>query len=66
VAFIFNAAFSFSLMGFFVIHARMLFMNCTTIELYEKARVRPWPYDKGWQKNFQEVFGRRCAACKAT
>lgn len=29
--------------------------NRTTIEMYEKMYVTPWPYDKGWRRNFQEV-----------
>lgn len=30
--------------------------NRTTIEMYEKMYVTPWPYDKGWRRNFEEVF----------
>ena len=39
----------------------MVLKNCTTIEMFEKSRATPWPYDHGWRRNFQEVFGRRCS-----
>eukprot|EP00775_Hariotina_reticulata_P008162 gene8160-8353_t len=40
-----------------VMHGNMLAANCTTIEMYEKERIHPWPYNKGLRKNFQEIFG---------
>jgi hypothetical protein len=49
-------------LGFIAIHGRMVAKNCTTIEMFEKSRISPWPYDHGWRRNFQEVFGRGCAA----
>lgn len=57
VAFVLDAAFSLSVCGFLVMHARMVAQNRTTIEMYEKMYVTPWPYDKGWRRNFEEVFG---------
>jgi len=47
-------------LGFLGLHGRMVAKNCTTIEMFEKSRISPWPYDHGWRRNFQEVFGRRC------
>ena len=61
LAWIFDVAFAVALLGFLLLHARMVLRNCTTIEMFEKSRVIPWPYDRGWRRNFQEVFGRRCA-----
>lgn len=29
--------------------------NRTTIEMYEKVYVEPWPYHRGWRRNFEEV-----------
>ena len=46
-------------LGFLGLHGRMVAKNCTTIEMFEKSRIIPWPYDHGWRRNFQEVFGRR-------
>ncbi|KAF8068356.1 PAT13 [Scenedesmus sp. PABB004] len=54
-----NAAFAVSLCGFLVMHANMVAANCTTIEMYEKERPHPWPYNKGGRRNFEEVFGKR-------
>lgn len=31
------------------------------LQMYEKDRIHPWPYNKGFKRNFEEVFGRRCA-----
>lgn len=45
--------------GFLIMHWQMLDANCTTIEMYEKDRIHPWPYNKGFRRNFEEVFGRR-------
>ena len=57
MAFIFDLAFALSLFGFIVMHTRLISANCTTIEMFEKERIKPWPYDCGMRKNFEEVFG---------
>ena len=58
LAFVFTAAFSVALAGFLVMHLRLVALNMTTIEAYEKSPVRPWPYDRGAKANFLEVFGK--------
>jgi hypothetical protein len=40
-------------------HSQLINANCTTIEMYEKERMHPWPYNKGWRRNWEEVLGRR-------
>ena len=57
MAFIVDLAFSLSLFGFIIMHLKLIAANCTTIEMFEKERIKPWPYDKGFKKNFEEVFG---------
>lgn len=32
-----------------------LTQNRTTIETFEKVYVSPWPYNKGWRRNLEEV-----------
>ena len=59
VAFVVDVAFALCLLGFLVMHVRLVAANCTTIEMYEKRRVPQWPYDRGWRSNFHEVFGYR-------
>jgi palmitoyltransferase len=59
ISVVINSAFAVSLAGFLVMHANMLAANCTTIEMYEKERIHPWPYNKGLRRNFEEVFGKR-------
>jgi palmitoyltransferase len=61
IAVVISSAFAVSLAGFLIMHANMLSANCTTIEMYEKERIHPWPYNKGLQRNFEDVFGKRCA-----
>ncbi|GIL56612.1 hypothetical protein Vafri_11947 [Volvox africanus] len=55
---IFSFAFTLSLAGFLAMHLQLIAANCTTIEMYEKDRLHPWPYNKGFRRNFEEVFGR--------
>ena len=57
MAFVVDLAFSLSLFGFIVMHVKLIAANCTTIEMFEKERIKPWPYDQGLRKNFEEVFG---------
>jgi hypothetical protein len=57
LAFVFTAAFSVALLGFVIMHLRLVFINQSTIEAYEKRPVQPWPYDRGWENNFIDVFG---------
>jgi palmitoyltransferase len=59
IAVVINSAFAVSLAGFLIMHSNMLAANCTTIEMYEKERIHPWPYNKGMRRNFEDVFGRR-------
>lgn len=59
IAVVINSAFAVSLAGFLIMHSNMLAANCTTIEMYEKERIHPWPYNKGLRRNFEDVFGRR-------
>jgi hypothetical protein len=59
ISVVIDSAFAVSLAGFLVMHANMLAANCTTIEMYEKERIHPWPYNKGLRRNFEEVFGKR-------
>lgn len=54
-----DGAFTASLAGFLIMHGQLLAANCTTIEMYEKDRIHPWPYNKGFRRNFEEVFGRK-------
>ena len=60
VAFVVDVAFCLSLGGLLIMHARMVWLNCTTIEMFEKQRARDWPFDKGPRRNYEEVFGTRC------
>ncbi len=60
LAFIVDIAFALSLGGLLGMHARMVWLNVTTIEMFEKQRVTQWPFDRGPRRNFQEVFGSRC------
>lgn len=57
ITFIFDLAFAISLLGFLLLHGRLLQQNKTTIESFEKAHVEPWPFNKGWHRNFKEIFG---------
>lgn len=61
LAFVIDAAFALAIMGFLIMHCRMIARNMTTIEMYEKRRYAtgPWPFDQGAKQNFLEVFGRR-------
>lgn len=59
IAVVINSAFAVSLAGFLVMHINMLAANCTTIEMYEKERIHPWPYNKGMRRNLEDVFGKR-------
>ena len=59
LAFIVDIAFALSLGGLLGMHARMVWLNVTTIEMFEKQRVTQWPFDRGAKRNFQEVFGAR-------
>ena len=56
VATVIAIAFAVSLLGFIIMHLRMVAMNCSTIEMYEKRRVANWPYNRGIRRNFAEVF----------
>ena len=60
LAFIVDIAFALSLGGLLGMHTRMVWLNVTTIEMFEKQRVTQWPFDRGPKRNFQEVFGTRC------
>ena len=64
LAFVIDAAFALAIVGFLIMHCRMITKNMTTIEMYEKRRngTGPWPFDKGAKHNFLEVFGKRYAA----
>ena len=59
VAMVLDAAFALSVLGFLVMHARMVAVNATTIEMYEKRRDPHWRYDRGLGHNLKEVFGPR-------
>lgn len=59
VAFVIDAAFALSLLGFIVMHGNLVLRNCTTVEMYEKRRTALWPYDHGYRRNFIEVFGNK-------
>lgn len=59
IAFVVDLAFCLSLGGLLAMHARMVWLNCTTIEMFEKQRAAQWPYDRGPRRNFEEVFGTR-------
>uniref|UniRef100_A0A7S1X6Y1 S-acyltransferase n=1 Tax=Tetraselmis chuii TaxID=63592 RepID=A0A7S1X6Y1_9CHLO len=58
VAFIIDLAFTVSLAAFVAMHWNMVSRNQTTIEMYEKAPLTPWPYDRGVMGNWKEVLGR--------
>ena len=64
LAFVIDAAFALAIVGFLIMHCRMIIRNMTTIEMYEKRRnaAGAWPFDRGAKHNFLEVFGRRYAA----
>jgi hypothetical protein len=57
LSFVFCAAFSLALIGFLIMHTRLVVINHSSIEAYEREEMRPWPYDYGSRKNFEEVFG---------
>eukprot|EP00899_Mesostigma_viride_P016723 jgi/Mesvir1/25051/Mv11896-RA.1 len=59
VSFVMNIAFSFSLLGFLVMHGSLVFKNKTTIEMCEKKYDPsvPWKYDQGLLKNVEQVLG---------
>lgn len=57
VSFVVDVAFVLSLAGFLAIHVRLLTRNMTTIEHFEKDIPDVWPFDRGWRRNLQEVFG---------
>ncbi|KAK9917860.1 hypothetical protein WJX75_009021 [Coccomyxa subellipsoidea] len=59
IAFVVDLAFCLSLGGLLAMHARMVWLNYTTIEMFEKQRAAQWPYDRGARRNFEEVFGTR-------
>ena len=61
LAFVIDAAFALAIVGFLVMHCRMIAKNLTTIEMYEKRRGTsgPWLFDKGPKQNFLEIFGRK-------
>mmetsp|Transcript_4992 Transcript_4992/g.10770 ORF Transcript_4992/g.10770 Transcript_4992/m.10770 type:complete len:305 (+) Transcript_4992:137-1051(+) len=58
LAVVINTAFAVSLAAFLVMHGQLVGANCSTIEMYEKDRLHPWPYNKGMRRNWEEVFGR--------
>ena len=62
LAFVIDAAFALAIVGFLIMHCRMIARNMTTIEMYEKRRsaTGPWQFDRGAKQNFLEVFGKRC------
>ena len=60
-----DIAFALSLGGLLGMHSRMVWLNVTTIEMFEKQRVTQWPFDRGPRRNFQEVFGSRCVQALA-
>ncbi|GBF99728.1 S-acyltransferase-like [Raphidocelis subcapitata] len=53
-----DGAFAAALLGFLAMHAQLVSHACTTIEMYEKERPTPWPYDRGTRRNWEEVMGR--------
>lgn len=57
VTFVLDVAFAASLLGFIIMHANLNLSNMTTIEMYEKKKTLPWRYNKGFRKNFKDVFG---------
>jgi palmitoyltransferase ZDHHC2/15/20 len=60
LAFVFCAAFTLALLGFLILHIKLVVTNHTTIEAYEKAKIRPWPHDKGGAlRNVEYVLGRK-------
>lgn len=65
VAFVVDVAFCLSVGGVLGMHARMVAVNCTTIEMFEKRRAADWPYDRGARRNLEEVFGTRCVRAPA-
>ena len=65
VAFVVDVAFCLSVGGVLGMHARMVALNCTTIEMFEKRRAADWPYDRGARRNLEEVFGTRCGHASA-
>lgn len=68
LAFVIDAAFALAIVGFLIMHCRMIARNMTTIEMYEKRRnaTGAWPFDRGARHNFIEVFGRRYDALYMT
>jgi palmitoyltransferase len=53
-----DGAFAAALTGFIGMHWSLLAHGCTTIEMYEKERPEPWPYDRGLRRNAEDVLGR--------
>eukprot|EP00803_Ostreobium_quekettii_P006590 evm.model.scf_259.1 EVM.evm.TU.scf_259.1 scf_259:251-5537(-) len=58
LSFVIDIAFVVTLLGFLGMHLKLLSVNCTSIEMYEKQHIHPWPYNKGWGSNLEDVFGR--------
>lgn len=36
----------------------LTFFSSIEVEMYEKDRIHPWPYNKGFKRNAEEIFGR--------
>lgn len=53
-----DGAFFAALLGFLGMHWQLVAHGCTTIEMYEKERLDPWPFNRGFRKNWEEVMGR--------
>jgi len=58
MAFALDTALSLSLMAFLSMHLKLVASNCTSIEMYEKQRIDPWPYNHGCMTNIYDCFGQ--------
>lgn len=59
IGFVVAFAFGISLLGFLGMHIQLIAANCTTIEMYEKERLHPWPYNKGFRRNLEDALGKQ-------
>lgn len=58
LALVFDFAFVVAIGGFLAMHYNLIAHGCTSIDMYEKERIHPWPYNRGWRRNMEEVFGK--------
>lgn len=61
IAITFSCGFALALLAFLGMHWDMVNHNYTSIESFDYSMAPCWPHDRGVRRNWQEVFGRKCA-----